>query len=232
MPFFTHGNQNVFFFHVPRCGGSAVENYLQSRFGPLAFLNREHESPPVERRWSRTSPQHIDAVSYEKMFPPSLFAHQFTVVRHPVLRLRSVFLFQRDWVQSLPEDSVFSGWLRLLPERFSQNRYYLDNHPRRMVDLVPPGANIFRLEDGLDPVIVWLDSIVGASHGPRSIPRSNDMAWVRDHIRGRGRQPGPTPEIARRDWQWIADYYRADFKRFGYDPDWASAAEVLQRSTS
>jgi hypothetical protein len=38
MPIFRVNEKIVFFCHVPKCAGTAVNLYLQARFGKLAFI--------------------------------------------------------------------------------------------------------------------------------------------------------------------------------------------------
>jgi hypothetical protein len=40
MPYVTAAGKLIYFAHVPKAGGSSVENYLAARFGPLAMLDR------------------------------------------------------------------------------------------------------------------------------------------------------------------------------------------------
>ena len=86
----------ILFVHVPKCAGTSVEAYLTSVFGPLAFHDPQFNRVPESARWSRTSPQHADAATLDRLFPPGFLRASFAIVRHPVDRIVSVFRFQRD----------------------------------------------------------------------------------------------------------------------------------------
>lgn len=213
MPIFRIDRRLYFFFHVPKCAGTAVENYLAQRFGPLAMLDRDFLKIPSEQRWNLTSPQHADAATLQRFFPSGYIENSFAVVRHPVDRIVSVFRFQRDVEKLLPGDTDFVAWLADLPRH---GPFYLDNHVRPMTDLVPPGVKIFRLEDGLDQVVLWLDSLAGHMEGPREIER-NFTYW--GALERKGRQQGAPVTVTDAAREMIARSYAADFERFDYSSD-------------
>lgn len=210
MPIIKAGSQLIFYAHVPKCAGSSVEHYLAARFGPIAFVDTRHHAVPKERRWSRSSPQHIDMGSLDRLFPAGFFDASFTIVRHPVARLVSAYHFQLEVEQSTPAAFGFSDWLEMLPDSAEDDPFVFDNHTRPMAELVPEGAEVFHLEHGIDAMIPWFDTITGQADGPRALPRVNER-------KGRGGGSAKTrpseADIAR-----IAELYAVDFERFGYDP--------------
>ena len=205
----------VLFAHVPRAAGTAIENYLHARFGRLAFLDRQFNKVAVAERWSKSSPQHIEAAALDRIIPRTWIAHSFATVRHPEDRVLSVFRFQRDVEQSIPHDQPFQDWLTALETSLAASPHLHDNHARPATDLVPDTARVFRLEDGLAPVIDWLDAMEGAKRGPREIAKANDHKAVLEFL---GRAAGPDPRITVAARQSIARIYAADFQRFGYEP--------------
>ena len=78
------------------------------------------------------------------------------------------------------------------------------NHIRPQSDLVPDGADHFRLEDGFDKMIERLDDISGMS--------SPDIKV--GHLLKRKREK---IEITKQDLQLIQSYYDVDYQRFGYE---------------
>lgn len=218
--------QLVQFAHVPRSGGSAIENYLMARFGPVGFLDRRYLKLPMAERWSNSSPQHLPAEAFDRLIPRSWIAHRFALVRHPEDRLVSVFRYQRDVEQMLPHETEFEAWVEGLPTRLRDTPNDLDNHPRPATGLVPEDATVFRLEDGMEPVVAWLDGIEGVKRGPRAIQSFNSYAA---RMEGAKRAPGLAPTVTADVRRVIAEVYAADFARFGYvprdsDPDNAATA--------
>ncbi|MCB2130208.1 MAG: sulfotransferase family 2 domain-containing protein [Rhodobacteraceae bacterium] len=209
MPIFRVGDKLHYYAHVPKCGGSSVEAYLKARFGPLAFLNTRFLDLPEASRWTKSSPQHLPFADLARLIPPGWIASSFAVVRHPVNRLVSAFQYQVEVEGTVAAlwsiDEFFDDWLNT----GGAEPFRYDNHLRPQSEIVPEGATVFRLEDGLGAIVPHLDTLAGNSDGPRAIPKEN--------VRKKGMGPDaermkPSPETLTR----IADYYAEDFRRFGY----------------
>lgn len=211
MPIFKADGRLIYYAHVPKCGGSAVNWYLRERFGPLAFHDDGHTGQPERSRWSRSSPQHIDRASLARLFPPGFFDAVFTIVRHPVSRLTSAYHFQADVEGTIPAGTGFSDWLADLEDRAAEDPFVFDNHVRPMAEIVPEGAQVFHMEHGLDGLVAWFDALTGTASGPRAVPRLN----------AKGRHTGDTSKAAPSagDIARIAALHAVDFDRFGYAPD-------------
>ena len=213
MPIVQIAHTLIYFAHVPRCAGSSVENYLHGRFGALGFLDRGYLQTVSDQHWNKSSPQHVTVAALDRMLPPAFFAARFAVVRHPALRLRSVFLYQRDVEETLPADLDFSNWLRTLPGQRQRDPFQFDNHLQPMSELVPPDSRIFQLEQGLDPLVRWLDKRAEAS-SPHQLEHINSHV---DRVQTLGKTPrGDTPKLSPRDLAFISGMDALDFERFGY----------------
>lgn len=216
MPIVQIAGKLVYFAHVPKCAGSAVERYLRSRFGPLGFLDNTYLQIPKSQRWTATSPQHIDIASFDRLLPSNFFAARFAVVRHPVDRLVSVFRFQRDLERKIPKKTVFQDWLEALPDQRTRRPFRYDNHVRPMVDFVPKDATVFRMEQGLWPMIRFLDDLAGDETAARRLERTNTYARRLAHM---NRKAGPPPQVTDAVRRRIKALYAEDFERFGYDAE-------------
>lgn len=211
MPIVRAGPLLVYFAHVPKCGGTSVENYLAARFGPVAMLDARHHFVEPDRRWSRTSPQHLSLAVRDRLFPKGFFDHSFAVVRHPVARLISAYHFQLEIERKLSAQKGFSAWLEVLPKMMEDDPFVFDNHTRRMVDLVPADAQVFYLEHGLDALVPWFDWLTSDRAGPRAVRPTNE----RKSRNGKTGKVTPSAD----DLSVIAEIYAADFARFQYLPD-------------
>ncbi|WP_299694759.1 sulfotransferase family 2 domain-containing protein [uncultured Tateyamaria sp.] len=209
MPVVRARDKWLYFAHVPKCAGTAIERYLETRFGPLGLRDPSYGFRDPAEAWSLTPPQHMPEAVRRELLPDALFDGIFATVRHPVTRLRSAFLFQRDVGHALPPKMSFQRWVETVPRSVALGPYTLHGHLRPMVEFVPENAEVFRMEDGLDAVVGWIDAVTGLEDGPREIAPANVLA---DRI-------GDTPEavhLTPRVLDTVAMLYAADFERFGY----------------
>lgn len=208
MPFFRAGPQLIYYAHVPKCGGSTVADYVSARFGGLAFSDSRFYMIDEKERWSKTSPQHINLSALDRLFPEHFFDHSFAIVRHPVARVVSAFHFQMEVERKIAPATRFGDWLEMLTDL---PPYAYDNHLRPMDEIVPPEAEIFYLEHGLDALIPWFDRVTGTKSGPRLLAHVNKRG---DHGAVSTAKVQPTQAEIR----LITELFHIDFDRFGYDP--------------
>jgi hypothetical protein len=204
MPLLYTREKKIFFAHVPKTGGTSVQDYLLRRFGSLALLGR-HRQVGTRGTSLIISATHVSALDLEELLPPDL-DWSFAVVRDPVRRLQSEYRFQLG--ASRASRLGFSSWLRTMIAAAQRDPRVYGNHIRPQVDLLPEETEVFRLEDGLEAIIPRLDAVVGDS--------APDL--VIGHLLKRKAEP---IAVSREDARLIADYYSADYERFGYPrPDY------------
>ncbi|NHK29522.1 sulfotransferase family protein [Parvularcula flava] len=216
MPLVRIGSKLVYYAHVPKCAGSAVEHYLRQNFGPIAFCDTKFLSHPPATKWTKSSPQHVDAMSMGRLFPPKFIDARFATVRHPVKRLVSVYRFQRDVEKTIPEATSFAAWIDTLAEARQADPYIYDNHVRPMTEIVPRGARTFKLEQGLGPLVDWLQKLAGEDYQlPGEIEPRNVLSdrLEKDGLTSKAVRPAKAVR------EKIYKLYRQDFDRFGYKID-------------
>lgn len=191
----------VFFAHVPKTGGTSVEDYLARRFGRLSLID-VNKRTHIRGTGLITPATHLAAVDLAELLPPDL-ALGFAVVRDPLQRLQSEFRYQTG--ASRMSRLGFSTWLRVVLGAAAREPRLYENHVRPQSDLVPEGAEVFRLEDGFQALITRLDAVTGTSRPDLEI----------GHMNVRPRAPLP---LSREDSALIAKFYAPDFARFGYAP--------------
>lgn len=199
----------LYFAHVPKCAGTAVERYLISRFGTLGMHDGAYGLRSAGDAWSLSPPQHMPEAVRRDLLPDALFDAVFATVRHPLTRLRSAFLFQRDIEKALPPSVSFHRWIETLPRRLALSPFAMHRHLRPMVETVPPDATVFRVEDGFDHLVDWLDTQANAKDGPREIATANRLS---DRLSRDIPKISLTDDIIAR----VAEIYSEDYKRFGY----------------
>lgn len=213
MPFFRTAGKTCYFSHIPKTGGTSVEDYLIERFGPLAMLERRFNFIPQSERWCQTSPQHIEWKSLQMFLPLELIDAVFTVVRHPIARTESGYHFQIQVEKSVSPETSFSEWLQTQVRMMKENPFALDNHMRPQTDFVPEGTAVFHLEFGLDPMVPYFDELAGNTDGPRVIGHSNKRK------KPSGQETPDWAKPSRADIELLCELYAEDFERFGYTPE-------------
>ncbi|WP_136443564.1 sulfotransferase family 2 domain-containing protein [Pacificoceanicola onchidii] len=172
MPICRAGAQLIHFAHIPKAGGSSIEAYLRTK-GTLAMTaSSRPEGLPC-------TPQHFHAALFEPLFPADLFTARFAVLRHPVERMVSEFLWRSEPLKPLQrvarpikggrarriklEDQkkslTFDEWVPKALAALKRDGFIYDNHLRPQVDFVTEDMGLFTLEAGLDPVFRWLDAV-------------------------------------------------------------------------
>ncbi len=198
-----------YFAHVPKCGGKSIEAYLTERFGELAMVDQHHERPPPGDRWSKSSPQHISLRYLERIFPADWFASSFAVVRNPVTRFASAYNYRVAILGTIPPGMNAEQWFAEYRALEGVSNFLFDNHLRPQDDLVPENARVFRLEDGLDGIVPYLDEITGDQSGPRRIEHLHETKdEMQDDVR--------SETLSARLLAELRSYYARDFERFGY----------------
>ena len=202
MPLIIRPGYTIFFAHVPKTGGSSVENYLVSRFGEM-LLSGKGYIDTKSQRVMLSPPQHLAAADLRDFLPDKI-DFSFALVRDPLRRLISEFQFQSG--HSRTSHLSFSTWLRIVLRAARIEPRLYDNHIRPQVDLIPAGGKTFRLEDGFDTLITHLDRVTGENRPDLKVGhllKSKTKASIR---------------YSRQDIRLVSEFYAADYARLGYAP--------------
>lgn len=199
MPLFRFDRVMVLFAHVPKTGGTSLEEAMMAMGGRSALLLTK-----AARDYSACTPQHMPADILDRVVPSDFYDMGFAVVRDPLERMISEFRMRRAARAARGQAPLdFAGWVDLAFRRHAKNPYAFDNHIRPQTELVPEGMTVFRYEDGLDVPLAAVAARAGCA--PAALP----------HLRRGGGGPVTVqPETASQ----LAEFYRADYDRFGYAP--------------
>ena len=202
MPLALINDQALLFAHVPKTGGSSIEQYMRER-GKVGLVTGGIPEG------METTPQHMTWSASNMMMPKTFRDHAFAVLRDPVDRLASEFrmrilgseqalgLNPLNWLSyfltrfrggTLHRVRLFrmtllldfDTWvfIVLAVNRFKPTLY--DNHIRPQSDFVADDCHLFLFENGLEKVFAWIDEKCGTPAGDRSfhVRKGLDMQLV------------------------------------------------------
>ncbi|KIC18761.1 MULTISPECIES: sulfotransferase family 2 domain-containing protein [unclassified Leisingera] len=198
MPLYRNGDKVILFVHIPKTGGSTVEEVLKAAGAPQALKYHKRLG------YSNATPQHMHWEVIRHWIPQVFYDYAFAVVRHPLARLVSEYHWRKAITENreLPD---FDTWANRQMNRYPKDNYILDNHIRPQSEFLGPKVEAFRLEDGLDHAVhtglEWLGLPV-------------DDVKIH-HARKSERSP---QTVSQKTLERAKAFYAADFERFGYDP--------------
>lgn len=197
MPLYRHNGKLVLFVHIPKTGGSTVEEVLAGTGASQAMKYHKLLG------FSNATPQHMHWEMLKAWLPPGFYDYAFAVVRHPLSRLVSEYHYRASIVQTpLP---VFETWVNQKFNHFKDNKYLNDNHIRPQTAFLGSGVEVFKMEDGLEaPIHAALDRL--------GIPK--DCVEVH-HARKSAKL---SVDVTEKTLDRIRKFYDSDFTALNYDP--------------
>lgn len=206
MPLYQIDNKMVLHIHVPKCGGTSLERFLADYYFGLWSDDFSLSSKQDRHTCQKVSPQHMHAVVLAEYLNLKKIALAFAVVRDPVSRLISEFLWAHRDEKALSSPDL---WVLTQLKRSIQEPSVLDNHIRAMHEFILPGTVVFRLEDGLEHLRNFLAGFFPGVSFPDLMPAIN---------RRKNREPVLLSASTR---QLIRDFYADDYDLFyGDKPDY------------
>lgn len=176
MPVFRVGHRNIYFAHVPKCGGTSIEYALAAADVELGFID-ESLWREKSRLWYKSSPQHITERDLSRLLPPSMRDYEFAIVRDPVARFISAFNHNRR-ARRIPFFFTIERFLSKIERRQDFYGYDMDNHFVPANRFVSETCDVFHLEGGLDRVA---DRLLEVTDGQlRIVPKHQNARGLND----------------------------------------------------
>ncbi|MFC1694676.1 sulfotransferase family 2 domain-containing protein [Pseudomonadota bacterium] len=196
MPIFERNGEKVLFIHIPKTGGTAIEEYFSSE-STMTFLGM-HPSPSL-----KICPQHFTVTDLKVLLGSDYWSMACAVIRDPYKRMESEFFFRtEDQFNKFGQRPDFSSWLIDRMNQVRRNPLFLDNHFRPQIEFIDSDITIFRFEEGLEIVIDEISRVLGinkiTSLQHKNVSSKKDIKWSLDAL------------------HCVNQYYRSDFKEFGY----------------
>lgn len=223
MPLTRIGDRLIYFAHVPKCGGTSVEQAFRDLGHEWGFLAGGWKAQGASS-WVRSVPQHLPADALERLFPPGFFDYRFALVRDPVDRFLSAVNHNRQ-NGNLPWWMGLGGVLRRLEARSDHLLHRCDNHFLPACRFLPPGTEVFRLEDGMEGLCAALAREVDPGFATLPFGRANarrynataSPSWWKARIKAAAQPRLPAraaldPATLGR----IAALYAEDYEALGY----------------
>jgi hypothetical protein len=153
---FTLSGKKILFIHIPKCGGSSIEQALNDLSDEPILL--EHKTSSLPHLWGQYNNDQLQHLTYKEIqrqgYCAADFDFIFSIVRNPAKRLIS----EINW-QLSHEFFQYSFSIKNIHEQFFSNDEHRFCHYKWQYDYlddVPENTFIAKLED-LDPLIFFLN---------------------------------------------------------------------------
>lgn len=211
MPIFTKNNVYVLYVHVPKTGGSSVENLFRKNKWQVFYLEG-NKKPGKLNYIRRCSPQHMHLEMLQSVFDLEKIDYTFMTVRHPVDRLISEYRMKKG-----PQKGItLADWFDKALKSYLENPFCFDNHLRPQSDFWHPSFQVFKLENGHSQIIKEIEIRLNVSFEDKEIP------YVMHRNKIAGEVDKKLLQISDSLKSRIELFYRRDFNLFDYQFDRAS----------
>ena len=206
MPIFHKDGKFLLYVHIPKTGGSYIENFFFKNGYDVGMLDRGLHKP-FFNKVRLVSPQHMHAELLEATLDLTAFDLVFMSVRHPVSRLLSEYRMRLD-----PANPVdFNDWFADMYEQYLLDPFVSDNHLRPQHEFVLESAHVFKQEEGFDAA--WADRLeaeFGLEFHSKEFARSETSQHKIPFSKS-------TDQISAENKSKILELYQKDFDLFGYE---------------
>lgn len=206
---------NFFLLHsfIPKTGGTALLNFFRKNGATIFFdsVNNLLSNPTVGILNCPT--QHFHYELLNNLFNLDRMNYSFTIVRNPIDRIKSDYVWSQRGRLKQGEGVNFDQWVDQIFKAYQKNPFVLDNHIRPQVEFVGPSIKrVFKYESGLDLVVQEIFKELGlVLRNPILLEKENTgESYLPDGMRSKDIQMKPET------MEKIVEFYVKDFETFGY----------------
>ena len=192
MPLYKINDKLIYFAHIPKTGGTSVEDAL-GRVGKVC-LNKKPEGIPIPA-------QHFHAEIFDVLIPSNFYDRGYLICRNPYMRLISEYRHQ--WVRKRFTKTSFDSWAKKVLRKYKTNPALHHNHIRPQIEFLSKKIEIYKFENGLQQVVNEICDYCG-------VPDQIDLSWFKCYEK-------QEIVIHRKTLERVAAFYEKDFDTFGYD---------------
>jgi hypothetical protein len=202
--------RNFLFIHIPKTGGTALINFFEQA-GMEIYLGKENN--PIVGLLHCPS-LHFEYAICEKIFNIDAFDFSFGIVRNPINRAKSDYLWAFRNVKKGQRLPKFDDWVHFAIKKYRENPYFLDNHVRPQSDFIGKKIRkVYKYECGLEVALRDVLQNIGLeamrSGGGDLIAKQNTSEQYHGIKSSEVEMSDSTHKL-------LCDFYSEDFERFGY----------------
>ena len=214
----------VLFIHIPKCGGTSVEqSFLKA--GCHLKLHDRIDNATLDflsnKLIYKCPSQHFHYEVLEKFVDFNIFSDIFALVRNPYSRLASEYRFMGGRIGSHPRQYQIDQWVTHVFAEYRKNPFILCNHIRPQVEFIVPGVTrIFKLENSIESMMKNVFSRLAQKDlfSPKDFP-ADKILISREKLTRLNVSDKSSPEEIhlRQNYEIskkIKDFYFEDFKAF------------------
>jgi hypothetical protein len=198
MPLFHKNDKRILFIHIPKAGGTSIEQFFKKNGWEMEFYDGGGQG--TKNKFTRCSPQHMHFSMLNSLIKLEKCDEIFTFVRAPHDRLLSEYRWR---VKFFNETRGLSDWLKFAIRSYSENPFCLDNHLRPQSEFVSESVKVLKLEEGI-------------GEGLKTVLANYDFDFSKLSIEMRANDRAKDAKFNQEERLTVQDWYVEDYRRFGY----------------